>query len=351
VPAGSIRLEGYRRNNRNEPDLKVRLMAANRILCPECGAPVRSADPFVEGQRVRCPDCRAVFTPDDLAESPARSRASGRNREQTGKGNLLPVLLIGGLVGGALLLGCAGVGIYFLVGRGGSDTPGGSTPVTQADLDKVEAYMSLAEVEGLLGKGRSIRYHEIGVMPAGGDDPNRIWYAWGPGDDSLVVGFEPGSSGTQRVVVSFLLQKSSAGGAFQQISTPGVVTARFPGEDLDALARDKEAQRKKLESPRWAKGAAIRKELIGTWVAFGVGAYEFKEDETCLGSQPGGKSSGTYRFLDNENIEMTLQDAPLFPGQQVRSRTLKYKVLVDKDELMLVDSRFRSHPTTYKRQK
>jgi hypothetical protein len=129
------------------------------------------------------------------------------------------------------------------------------------------------------------------------------------------------------------------------------VTARFPDSDLDALARDRGAEKKRLESPRWLKGAAIRKALVGSWVAVYVGSYEFKEDGACSGGGPGGKFTGTYRFLDDDNVEMTLKDEPLFEGQPVQTRALKCKVLVDNDELVLIDSRFPNHPTTYKRTK
>src|SRR5262249_40847015 len=142
--------------------------------------------------------------PAPTAQEEVNGAPMGKNDS---KSALLLVLVLGGLLAGVLLVGCVGVGAYLIFGRGGRSSPGNqTTPMTQADLDKVQALMTLAEVEGVLGKGRQVRYHEIGIMPAGGDDPNCTWYAWGPEDDSLVVGFEPGKSGTQRVVVSFLLQ-------------------------------------------------------------------------------------------------------------------------------------------------
>ncbi len=310
-----------------------------RVHCPECGASVK-VDP--EARRVRCPRCDTRFAPEEVAEPPARAREA----------STFPVLLVVGLVGGALLLVIGGaVGAYLLFGRGGgSGAAAPGRPVTRADLDRVEAYMSLAEVEGVLGKGQQVGYDEIGVM-AGGNDPNRTWYAWRNGDDSLVVGFEPGKSGTQRVVVSFFLQKSTQGGGFRQTSTPGVLTIRFPGQDLDQLALDRAAQRKKQESRRWLKGEALRKALVGTWVAIAQGSYQFHEDGTCSGSQVGGKFTGTYRFTEDEHVELTLKDEPLLPGQKIEPRVLKYRAQVDGNELVLTDPRLPNHPTTYQRRK
>ena len=55
------------------------------------------------------------------------------------------------------------------------------------------------------------------------------------------------------------------------------------------------------------------------------------------------------RFLDDQHIEMTLTNESDFPGQQVLRRVLKYKVLVDGDEMVLVDPEVPNHPTRYKR--
>src|SRR5438034_6514415 len=107
------------------------------IVCPECGASVKLGPSVPRGRRVRCPECRAVLESDDGPRQPPR--------EQPGKRSLLPLLLIGGLFGFVLLIG-AGVGIYLLL-RNPAVAP--NTTVTLADLDKIEAYMSLDEVEAI----------------------------------------------------------------------------------------------------------------------------------------------------------------------------------------------------------
>src|SRR5262245_6848428 len=101
-------------------------MAPRRIVCPECGASVKSARTVAEGQRVRCPECRAVLT---AGEEEARGKGGGSSSKL--------ILLLGGLFL-LLLLGSAGVGVYYLlaVGGGGPANSGGGpgTPVTRADL-------------------------------------------------------------------------------------------------------------------------------------------------------------------------------------------------------------------------
>jgi hypothetical protein len=327
-------------------------MALSRFVCPECGKAVRPAEPVEEAERVRCPGCRAVFVPepDDAPETTRRTRRSGNEESESDEprrgakgdgeprkkgGGLLPVALIGGGIALVLFVCCGGVGvgIYLLVGHdagGDGGGGGGGKQVARADLDRIEAYASLAEVEAALGKGEQTDDVDGRLRLLYGKGPEHVWHAWGKGDQIFVC-FRKGRSGAWRVVCSAFVQDAPG-----KPLTFGVKEVILFGMDVDDLAEEKPG---KLEaSPRWKKGEAARKTLLGWWTQpLGVN-YRFEQDGTCSGTLEGARHfTGTYRFLDDGQVEMTLR----FGREETRRR----KFLVAEDELILID------PETQSRQR
>jgi len=313
-----------------------------QLTCSSCGSRTPSP-PGEEGRRPRCRHCGAVLRDEGRS---ARLWAQTNNRRI-----LLPLLL-----GGGVFLLCAVVGVVLIVvlGRKGGGPAARATPVTAADLDKIGIYMTPDEVEAILGPGEEADPAEMqeNWAAAGKQVGVTRWQVWRNGSDRLFVGYGQGSSGTHRAVVSFFMHdiQNSLGTGFE--IKHGFIHMGFPGGDLDEAAREKQKDRELLRSPRWAKGPAIRKALVGQWVAVYVGSYRFNDDGTCRAESPGEKASGTYRFLDDERVELKLKEDPLFEGHQTATKQRKYKVLVDGEELILVDEAFREpRPTVYKRQR
>lgn len=308
-----------------------------QTICPSCGAKT----PLDDGRRPRCRRCGAALPDEDR---PARSRSRANNRRI-----LLPLLL-----GGGLFLLCAIVAVILLVAVGRKGGGAASTPVTAADLDKVLIYMTPDEVEAILGKGDEADPAEVQANWAAAGQQLGVtrWQVWRNGDDRLFVGYGQGSSGTHRAVVSFFMHDIVNGRATGFEIKKGFMHISLLGGDLDAAAREKQQERDLLRSPRWAKGPAIRKELVGQWVAVYIGSYQFNDDGTCRAESPGEKASGTYRFVDDQRIELTLKEDPPFAGRGPMTKQRKYKVLVDAEELILVDEALRgARPDVYKRQK
>jgi hypothetical protein len=263
------------------------------------------------------------------------------------------VPLVVWLGGGLLLLGAVVIGIVLLIWMSRGEGPP-DAQVTAADLDKLDMFMTKGEVEALLGPGRQADIEDIhpNWIEAGRRCGATHWREWKNGETSLIVGFGQGKSGTPRAVISFFVHNFTRGQVVGQETKIGFLHLSLVGGDLDEQARERGKQRALLKSPRWRKGPAIRKTLVGSWVAAFVGAYDFKEDGTCQGSAPGDRFAGTYRFTNDEHIELTLESEPFVPGQAPRTRTLHCKVLVDDEELILIDDQFpRAAPTVYQRRK
>ena len=345
-----------------------------QLRCPSCGTSTRPAQPVTEGQRLRCGRCGTIFRAGEQGDvepvaKPVRKPQLGRKTEpeaeeistrdrqamKKGKASMGVLLLILGIGGGVLVLGCAGIGtiVTILMLKGG-DSGGPTSQVTAADLDKVKIFMTKNQVEAVLGKGKTANIQDIhpNWIQAGQRTGVTAWYQWGGGSDTLYVGFGQGRSGTQRAVISFFVHKFTRGNVAGEETKSGFMNLDLFGTDLDDLARDKGKENALLQDPKWKKGPEIRKALVGFWVAVGVGGYDFKADGTCRSESGGDKSGGTYKFTDDEHVEMTLKSEPIFAGQQAETKTLKCKVLVDEKELILIDDRFPdAHPIVYQRSK
>jgi hypothetical protein len=328
-------------------------MDKTQLRCPSCGASTKPARPVAERQRLRCGRCGTVFRAGGPgggdADEVSTRRAVKKGKSSTG---LLLILAIGG---GVLLLVGAGVAVLVIILMPeDGDNGGPGAPVTAADLGKVEIFMTKDQVEAVLGKGRTAATGDIhpNWIEAGQRTGVTTWYQWGGGADTLYVGFGQGRSGTPRAVISFFVHRSTTGIGAAEETKPGFMNLNLFDADLDDLARDRGKENALLKDPKWKKGPDIRKALVGFWVAVGVGGYDFKADGTCRSESVGDKSGGTYKFTDDEHVEVTLKADPLFAGQQTETKTLRYKVLVDEKELILIDDRFpAAHPIVYQRSK
>ena len=379
-------------------------MALERIVCPECGKTMRPAKPVAEGQRVRCGGCQGVFVarseeapegggdpaPDprpakrtqDVPEEPRRRQRSDSDRadrsedeaprrraradredpeerrddsrprrradperEPPRKRGLLPLLIGGGAVL-FLLVSCAGVGVYLLSGSSGFS--GRQTDVTEADLAKVKQYATQTEVEAILGKGDPVDPAEYGILMGGGAD----WYGWRNGDDCLMVAFQKGKSGTLRVVGSVFVQQKITPNSVSNKPKFGIQPPVFGSVDVDAKVAERAALEARLADPRWLKGEAARKSLVGGWSAVLETTYQFSADGTCIVGTGSEKATGTYRFLDEGRIDLTVQDDSIIPGgSKDAARTIQLQVRLAQDEMLLIDLRFPAYPKTYKRWK
>jgi hypothetical protein len=291
---------------------------------------------------------------DRYHEAP-RQRPAARRVQQTS-----PLLLILAIVGGVIFVsGIAGTVClvwYLNSGSGGGGPLGGgnaqSAPVTINDLDKVEIFMTKDQVETAIGPGQKANLQDIhpNWIETGRQVQVSDWYEWQGGKDRLYVGFGKGSSGTYRAVVAFYVQDNSKGNVFAQNTKIGFINIDLFRNDLDLQAADRQKERDLLKAPRWEKGPAIRKSLVGFWVADLIGAQKFNADGTYEESMPGSKFTGTYRFLNDDTVEISKSGVPDFPGQGVKTSKHTCRVLVDATELILVDNDFpNASPIAYQR--
>jgi DNA-directed RNA polymerase subunit RPC12/RpoP len=329
-------------------------VAVNKWICPSCGGKGKPAQSLGKGRQARCDQCGARLLlsagetedQDEPALAPRRREPKGRQR---------PLALILCLGGGFILLVVAA--IVVLVWRSKTNRSPEvevALEVTLADFKKIEIFMTRAQVEAVLGVGQAAGNQDMDArwVQAGQQARVTLWLRWSNNQDSVFVGFGQGRSGLHRAVVSYYMHKMAVPGGVGQETTIGFIHLDPWGSDLDDLALEKGKEQALLQSPRWRKGPAIRKAIVGFWVAIGVGSYQFKEDGACFEASSADKSSGAYHFTDDENVELTMKIQPLFPGQAVEPKKIRCKVLVDDEELILVDDRFPgAHPILYQRRK
>jgi hypothetical protein len=366
-------------------------MPVDRIKCPECGKSINPSAPVEAGKRIRCGGCRAAFLvpeeedrprrrsrpaeddaeddrprrrdrdrdrpdeDDDLEREPRRRSKSDRDMPKK-KGGLVPLLLIGGGVLALLTCGGCGIGGYFFFGGSGGGLPGFDRAVTQADLDKVQAYDSLEEVQAALGKGRTISSKDPLLEGIQGGSPDSVWYAFGRGGQHVLVAFDKGRSGTLRVVFSVFVKRAEGGNFKSETARIGVLTFRMPNTDVDDAWKANRAAAQALEKtrndPRWLKGADARKALVGRWTMQKVDTFVFDANGSYRREGLVSKGTGTYRFVADDKIEVTVQTESPFPNQpKPPPETLTYEVRVDDKEVVFFDSRFPKTPMEFKREK
>jgi predicted Zn finger-like uncharacterized protein len=159
---------------------------------------------------------------EDYDERPARRKARKGKKKKSGS-NL--GLIIGLAAGGAvLLLGCCGVGAYFLITKAGGlvDNPA----VTQANFDKVQMDMTLQAVEGIFGPGGDADGGDMkALLSSGGGGPmgmdDRLmavadnpqaygitgWYRWKNGPTTMIIAVD----GAQKVRIAGLVTVTNGG--------------------------------------------------------------------------------------------------------------------------------------------
>jgi len=155
------------------------------VVCPSCSARIKAPDTAV-GKTVKCPKCSnpmiisasapeptpEVVEPVEVVESPEPEEVAPRRRQRprrddddsesrprkkkSNKG-----LIIGLSIGGVLLVSLCccggGLGMYY----GVFDSVVGNDKVTKANYDRLKVDMSQAEVEAILGKGRSASQSDV----------------------------------------------------------------------------------------------------------------------------------------------------------------------------------------------
>jgi len=265
---------------------------------------------------------------------------SGKTFAIVGAIALLFCCLCVGVPGGVLGIGWWQLGWFRepvqggKLAKDGGAAKGGPDPVltvTADSFNRVKFGMNLAEVNQVLGPGKTASIHDVTRAYAGKTAvPSRTgkgtlitsWAEWRSGQDVIHVGFANTRSGELCCVKLGLLAHPIGG----QASHSGT----FDG-DL-AAHRDKwVAEQRLFDDPKWAKGPKIRALLPGRYVhPKGKAFYEFTADGTVQGIDTfRRKFNGKYQFKADDIIEMTL------PGSFNKEETKTYRVYVSADELML----------------
>lgn len=198
-------------------------VATIRFTCPKCGSMQKLDGQIPANASIRCSDCAAV-SPLPTVAAPSISAA---NQAVANKSSLVPILVIGGvIVGAVLVLAMVGaVGMLFLLrGRGGSSAagigpslplPGVNPAVNQAAMQKLQPGMTPEQVQLALGAGRTSNQNDLREAFARHNETAdqwsekgtsigvTIWYQWRNGSESIFVGFAKGRrTGKLRAVLA-----------------------------------------------------------------------------------------------------------------------------------------------------
>ncbi|HEV3146175.1 MAG TPA: hypothetical protein VGZ47_19975 [Gemmataceae bacterium] len=344
-------------------------MADKKITCPQCGAALILDGEFGAAEKARCPDCKAIFgvprhpPPREPAPPPRPARRPARPRRSYYGTGMPGTWIVVGAVTLVVLIAAGVVGMIVLRGKGGPaplsaggmfspDGLGINPLVSKANFDRLEPCMTLDEVQSILGPGTPATEDDIKkactvVRQFGGpprlpdSDPagdwinnGRVahvtgWYQWRAADLTVFVGFAKGkTTGKIRALLSFWFQRFGANG---YATAPGF--AEF--DDPDKVTVKLDAEKRLFNDSKWKKGNA-RQLLLGRWHIAGrlqdqakIG-YEFGADGTVK-SFGGLNYSGTYRFIDDDHIEIKAPATQLLPAS-----VEKYRVLVSQDELVVI---------------
>jgi len=340
-------------------------MGEMRIGCPQCGAGLVLDEEQAAVQKIRCPDCKAVFAvPREPAEPAMRPmcerRPPRRRRSASGSGMLVAWLAVAGVIVLVLLAGGVAA-VIALRGKGGNPfAPGGgpfsasglglNSLATKANFEKLNEGMTLDEVQFILGAGNLAGESEMKIAFGDGwarDDPKgppaqqwmdngrqagvTSWYQWRNGNFCIFVGFAKGKrTGKDKALLSFWVERLDSG------TKPLAYVEGFRSDvgflatgDPDRVTDAREAEDRRLNDPKWKKGNP-RQLLLGRWQDAIHCGYEFAADGAV-------KSFGlyeyasTYRFIDDSHIEINVPAMPLMPSRMERLR-----VLVTQSELLLV---------------
>ncbi len=219
------------------------------------------------------------------------------------------------------------------------------TAITKNDLSKLQEGMTLEEVEAILGAGKLSDQEGMKTAFGGSSgDPNgppeaqwmnngrssgvTSWYQWRNDDLSIYVGFAPGKrSGKLKAMLSFWVERFAVSqGLYGFRSNVGFMMS---GDDPDQFTDNRDAQNRVLDDPKWKKGSA-RQLLPGRWKDSVQAGYEFGTN-SAVKAFGAVAYTGTYRFIDDDTIEITRPESQFLPG-----RVERYRVLVTNNELLLV---------------
>lgn len=348
-------------------------MPAQRLECPECDSVIRSARRVEPGKRIRCPRCEAVFrVPDSEDEEPVRRREKPNSeveepviqrrekpaprRRRTKKatsrgGGNAKLYLILGIGGTAIAIGV----ILFLTldgGSGGSGLLGGSKAVTRENLGKIYGAMAMKDAEKLFGTPASTTKEKIkerltvggppGAFSSGGPEQSFFrtasasqaskWYEWNNGDSFIVVGTRNDREGVERIVCSAWAKRTKEGGGVSVEYYPGATV--IGNSDLAGIARKREEFENLLNDPKWKKGDALKKALVGKWIRKRFQEkIEFFANGTYEESTPFRKPfRGTWNLVEGNTVDLTRPGSTLLPPRPEDS-TRRYQILVSEDEM------------------
>jgi hypothetical protein len=136
-------------------------LMAIALACPTCRAEFKVRDALA-GRQIKCPGCSMIVL------VPARGHDDQTEARPPKKSGMNMALLIGlGIGCGALfllLLTCGiGAGVIWYLGRSELNSN-----VTQANYDKLQPGMTLAQVEAILGPGKAAGSDDVPDLPNGG---------------------------------------------------------------------------------------------------------------------------------------------------------------------------------------
>jgi hypothetical protein len=342
------------------------VMPEKKVVCPQCSAAlILDSDPAAE--KARCPDCKAVFAvprdppPPKSASFPRSARRAPRPRRSSGGSGISITLLA---IGSIALLILVVVGIFAVMafrGKGGSPLAAGGgmfspsglgiNPLaTKANFDKLDEGMTLEEVQSIVGPGKAADESDMEVAFGKGwarDDPRgppaqqwtkngrqagvTSWYQWCNGDFSIFVGFAKGKrSGKDKALLGFWVERLDRGvKPIDYIEGFRSDVGFTANGDPDKVTDAHDAENRRLNDPKWKKGNP-RQLILGRWRDSLACGYEFGANG-LLKSFGLDEYISTYRFIDDDNIEINVPAATLKPARMER-----YRVLVAQNELVLV---------------
>jgi hypothetical protein len=193
------------------------------------------------GRKVRCSKCSRVLTaqPEPVAEPEQPSSRYDRNdedeprpgrrrfaRKKSGSSSL-PLIIGGGAALLVVLLVCGG--LAFVVWR--YSKPETNANVTQANYERIQTGMTLAQVEAILGPGKEPRPHEFDKLLENEEEKHQdmldamenaydddLLYRWRNGDTGVWIIFtQPPKSGGKVQYLAFVTQN----GAKMQVVSKG----------------------------------------------------------------------------------------------------------------------------------
>ncbi len=259
-----------------------------------------------------------------------------------GGGAKIAIILAGVLVAGCCLCGVpgGGVGLGWYFGWFGNKGGGGlarllpAANVDEQHYKQVQIGMTRGEVEAVLGPGTLTTAADVTSAVAGGVGnprtanwqaiPVKTWVEWRKNrEEWIFVGFRDTRVGELTAVKVARLPAPNGG-------TMSISEAA--NEDLAAKRETREKSDKLAADPKWVKGPEARKLLLGKWRAQkGNNYYEFHADNSLrtLGGFANREAAGTYRFRDDQHIEINQPD----PFNQMQSSVWRF--FVARDELLM----------------